>query len=324
MNTKSKVERYLQQALAPNTRSAYASDLKHFRAWGGTVPATPQVVAQYLADCAGKMKASTLGRRLAAIRHAHVAVGKASPTDSALVKRTLRGIKRVHGSAVKQAAPITLDVLRKLARPLPELDPVRDLRDRCLLLLGFAGGFRRSELVSLRPCDLQITREGVLISVRASKTDPTGKGRVVAVRKTGGRTCPVAVLFRWLSVLRRADPEGAATPLFRSVTRSGRLGAGLTGASVNDILRRRLTHLGIATSDMSAHSLRAGLVTAAAVAGSPLWAIQRQTGHHSVSSVHRYIRTAEHFVVDALRATGDSRGKSKEQSSSLTFRVGVS
>ena len=92
MKTRSKVERYLQQALAPNTRSAYASDLKHFRAWGGRVPATPQAVAQYLADCAGKMKASTLGRRLAAIRHAHVAVGKASPTDSALVKRTLRGI----------------------------------------------------------------------------------------------------------------------------------------------------------------------------------------------------------------------------------------
>lgn len=324
MKTRSKVERYLQQALAPNTRSAYASDLKHFRAWGGRVPATPQAVAQYLADCAGKMKASTLGRRLAAIRHAHVAVGKASPTDSALVKRTLRGIRRVHGSAVKQAAPITLDVLSKLARPLPELDPVRDLRDRCLLLLGFAGGFRRSELVSLRPCDLKITREGVLMSVRSSKTDPTGKGRVVAVRKTGGRMCPVAVLLRWLAVLRRAEPDGAAAPLFRSVTRSGRLSARLTAASVNDILKRRLEYLGITTSGISAHSLRAGLVTAAAVAGSPLWAIQRQTGHHSVSSVHRYIRTAEHSALDALRAIGGSPGNSKEHPRSLTFRVAVS
>lgn len=318
MKTKSKVERYLQQALAPNTRSAYASDLKHFRAWGGKVPATPQVVAQYLADCAGKMKASTLGRRLAAIRHAHVAVGKASPTDSALVKRTLRGIKRVHGSAVKQAAPITMDVLRKLARPHPQLDPVRDLRDRCLLLLGFAGGFRRSELVSLRPCDLKITREGVLMSVRSSKTDPTGKGRVVAIRKTGGRTCPVAVLLRWLAVLRRAYPEGAAAPLFRSVTRSGRLGDQLAAASVNDILRRRLKYLGITTSGISAHSLRAGLVTAAAVAGSPLWAIQRQTGHHCVSSVHRYIRTAEHFAVNALQVTGGLNGKSKVRGRSLS------
>ncbi len=116
---KSRVARYLDQALAPNTVSAYASDLRHFRAWGGRIPATPQLVAQYLADCASHMKASTLARRIAAIRHAHVAIGRASPTDSGMVKRTLRSIRRVHGSAVKQAVPITVELLRKLVRPCP-------------------------------------------------------------------------------------------------------------------------------------------------------------------------------------------------------------
>lgn len=285
-----RVESYLQQALAPNTVSAYASDLKHFRAWGGRVPATPETVARYIADCAGQMKASTLSRRLAAIRHAHVAMGKESPTNSAVVQRTLRGIRRVHGSAVKQAAPVTVAMLKELAKPRSDMHPIRDLRDRALLLLGFAGGFRRSELVSLRPCDLKISREGVLVHLRRSKTDAAGKGRVVAVPKGKGRLCPLRPLLRWLAVLRREEPDGFASQLFRSVDRHGHLGDGLTAASVNDLLKHRLQRCGLALEGYSAHSLRAGLVTAAAMSGVPVWAIQQQTGHRSLGALHRYIR----------------------------------
>lgn len=239
MNDKraTRVQRYLRQALASNTVAAYASDLQHFRAWGGRIPATPETLARYLADCAQEVKVSTLIRRLSAIRHAHMARGLGSPTGAAIVQRTLRGIRRVHGSAPRQAAPLTLAMLKVLMQPQEDEHPVRDLRDRALILLGFAGGFRRSELVSLRPCDLQIGGEGVLVHLRRSKTDAEGKGRVIAIPKGKGKLCPVRVLMRWIAALRRLDPAGAVAPLFRRVNASGTLGGGLAPAAVRDILR---------------------------------------------------------------------------------------
>lgn len=304
-NTNS-VDAYVRQALAPNTVAAYQSDLRHFRAWGGRIPATPQMVARYLAEHAGKAKPSTLRRRLAAIASAHTLAGKLSPTRSELVQTTLRGIRRVHGTAQRQAKPISLEMLREMAKPRKDLEPVRDLRDRALLVVGFAGGFRRSELTQLTPQNLIFGPRGVEVMLTRSKTDQHGKGRVVALPSGPRHMCPVKLLKAWLHMLRNADPEGAARPLFRRVDRYGELGQGLRGAAVGVVLRRRLRLCELEREGYSAHSLRSGLVTAAAKAGVPTWAIQRQTGHRSESTVHRYIRGVSAFERNAFRAITQS------------------
>ncbi|RYE40094.1 MAG: integrase [Hyphomicrobiales bacterium] len=297
MNT---VDAYVRQSLAPNSVAAYQSDLRHFRAWGGRIPATPQMVAHYIAEHASHVKASTLSRRMAAIASAHAQAGRPSPARSELVQSTLRGIRRVHGTAQRQAKPISIEMLRQMAKPRKDIEPVRDLRDRVLLVVGFAGGFRRSELAQLTPQSLVFGAQGVEVTLQRSKTDQQGKGRVVALPPGPRHLCPVQLLKAWLLVLRRIDPEGAAKPLFRRVDRYGQVGQGLRGAAVGGVLRQRLKVCGLEREGYSAHSLRSGLVTEAAKAGVPTWAIQRQTGHRSESTVHRYIREITVFERNAF------------------------
>lgn len=295
-----RLQKYLANALAPNTVQAYLSDLRHFRSWGGRIPATPSMVARYLADCAGQVKPSTLRRRIAAIASAHTILRKASPTRSELVQTTLRGIRRVHGTAQKQAKPLSIIMLRQIVQLRKDLNPVRDLRDRTLLVVGFAGGFRRSELASLTPGSLNFGAQGVEVMLKRSKTDPHGKGRVVALPPGPSKLCPVRLLKAWLAVLDEEDLAAEAMPLFRAVDRHGQLQKGLHGAAVGCILRERLRHCGLECDGYSAHSLRSGLVTSAAKAGVPIWAIQRQTGHRSESTVHRYIRGLSPFERNAF------------------------
>ena len=297
------LDHYVASAVADSTRRAYAGDLRHFRDWGGRVPATPAMVARYLAAFAGKVKASTLNRRLAAIASAHTVLGKPSPTRSELVQTTMRGIRRVHGSAQRQAKPISIEMLRLLAKPQRHLDPVRDLRDRALLVVGFAGGFRRSELARLKVENLVFDAQGVTVTLVRSKTDQQGKGRVVALPPGLGRMCPVKLLKAWIQLLSGLAPdEMDAKPLFRRVDRYGKPGGGLSGAAVGGVMRRRMRDCGLDPSGFSAHSLRSGLVTAAARAGVPTWAIQRQTGHRSESTVHRYIRELSPFERNAFKS----------------------
>lgn len=300
--SEARVKNYLAYALAPNTLAAYHSDLRHFRACGGRIPATPDMVARYVADCAGKYKVTTLARRLAAISYAHAALKRPNPIRSEVVRRTMRGILRVHGAAVKQAVPISLELLRALTRPRTDVPPLKDLRDRALLLLGFAGGFRRSELVRLRPADFQLTSEGFLVTVRRSKTDQHAKGRVVAIPILRGRLCPVKPLLQWLRVLYQADPDGVELPLFRNLDRHGNLGLRLSAPAVGLLLKERVVQVGQDATGLSSHSLRAGLVTASAAAGMPVWAIQRQTGHRSEQSVIRYVRGLDAFHQNVFSA----------------------
>ncbi len=296
------VAAYIASSLAPNTQRAYASDLRHFKKWGGSIPATPLQAAKYLAAHAKKLKVSTLIRRLAAIASAHAAIGRVSPTQSTLIRATLRGIKRVHGMAQSQAKPITLAMLRTLVRPCAEHSEVRTARDRALLLVGFAGGFRRSELVRIAPPDLIFSRSGVTVTLRRSKTDPHSRGRTVALPYGLGSLCAVKALKRWLEILRREREDAESLSLFRRVDRYGRIGLCLSDAAVGTILRDRMQSNGLPADGFSAHSLRAGLVTAAAQAGTPTWAIQRQTGHKSESTVHRYIRGISPFKMNASRS----------------------
>jgi integrase len=168
------VEAYVQAGIAPATKRAYRADLDHFEAWGGTIPATVAQVAAYLADHATVLKVSTLTRRLAAVSIAHDARDLPNPVRTPLVQATMRGIRREHGAAQRQARPLLREDLFVVLAAMD--DRLKDLRDRALLLIGFAGGLRRSELAAIDLNDFERVREGIILTIRRSKTDQDGEG----------------------------------------------------------------------------------------------------------------------------------------------------
>lgn len=287
------VATYIASSLSDNTRRAYAADLSHFEAWGGNVPAGDVTVAKYLAEHADTLTVATLVRRLATLSKAHAAKGLPSPTNSELVKATMRGIKRRHGTTPAEAKPLLRDDLFLLLERTP--DNLKGIRDRALLLVGFAGGFRRSELVGLNFPDVDHVKQGVVLALRKSKTDQTGVGRKIAIPFGRGRWCPVNALDTWL------DRSGIATgPLFRPVNRHGHsLEQRLSGEAVSLVIKQRLSTAGIDPTGYSGHSLRAGFATSAAMAGVSTWKIRQQTGHASDTMLLRYVRDGDLFVNNA-------------------------
>ena len=291
-----RVNDYVREALSENTRRAYRTDLRHFLEWGGDIPATDAMVAEYLADHAGILAVATLKRRVASIAKGHAMKGFASPTSSALVQSTLRGIIRAHGSPQKAAKPLLVEDLLRIMPMLGE--GMKDSRDRALLLVGFAGGFRRSELVALNCSDLEWVRQGLVVRVRRSKTDQEGVGRKVGIPHARGRWCPVEALRQWLE---EAGIEDGA--VFRPVDRHRRVAdTRLSGEAVSLLVKERAAALGMDPAKFSGHSLRAGLATSAALVGVSSWKIRQQTGHASDAMVARYIREGELFVGNAVGA----------------------
>jgi integrase len=287
------VRDYVQASIAPATLRAYRADIEHFRTWGGTIPATDVQVATYLAAHAGTLAVATLTRRLASISQAHAIVNVPSPTGAPLVRATMRGIRRTRGSVQRQATPLLRDDLFLVLDRMG--DDVRATRDRALLLIGFAGGFRRSEVVGLNVEDIESVRQGLIISLRHSKTDQEGHGRKIGVPVGRTRWCPVTALSRWL------DLAGIASgPIFRPVDRHGGIGAArLSGEAVCVIIRERVASAGIDPTGYSGHSLRAGFATSATQAGVSTIKIRQQTGHASDAVLVRYVRDGELFVGNA-------------------------
>ena len=228
------VSDYVKQAVSENTRRAYRSDLTHFLGWGGTIPATDQMVAAYLADHAGKLAVSTIQRRLASITKAHAIQGHTSPVSSVLIQHTLKGIKRAHGTLQRRAKPLLVSDLLTIVAMLA--DSAKDLRDKALLLLGFAGGFRRSELVAIDYEDIGWVRQGMIVTIRRSKTDQEGRGRKVGIPYARGKYCPVLSLQRWNEHMRAET--GA---VFKPITRHGRIhGNRLSAEAVSLIIKERV------------------------------------------------------------------------------------
>lgn len=287
------VTRLVQATLAENTRRAYGNDLHHFRKCGGTIPCEVNTLQGYLAHCAQSFSVATVARRLAAIGQAHVALGLPSPTADPAIGVLMRGIRRHNGVAQRQAKPLTRKLLRHIVRSMGA--DLLACRDRALLLLGFAGAFRRSELVALDVEDLDWSKAGLLVTVRRSKTDQEQRGRTVAIPAVSGPSCPVTALQRWLQSA--GIIEG---PVFRRFDVHGKLTANrLQSAFVSHVVKSRLKAIGIDATTYSAHSLRAGLVTEAARAGVPGWKIRQQTGHRSETTLARYIRDAQLFENNA-------------------------
>ncbi len=290
------VARYVRASLADNTRRAYQSDLRHFEAWGGSLPASPEIVAAYLAVHADRLSVATLVRRIASLSKAHQARGLSNPIRSELVRMTLRGIKRKRRRTPLQAKPLLRDDLLLVLDAMG--NSLKDLRDRALLLVGFAAALRRSELVALDVADGEYVRRGIVLHLPRSKTDQDGQGHKIAIPYGGGRWCPVACLDAWLSASGIAE-----NAIFRPVDRYGRVrNARLSGEAISIIVRERIAAAGLDPIGYSGHSLRAGLATSAARAGIPAWRIKAQTRHVSEAMLARYIREGELFVDNAAGA----------------------
>jgi integrase len=276
------VAKYVDAALAPNSKRAYAADWAHFLNWGGVIPAAPEMVAAYIAEQAGLLSVATLKRRLIAIAKMHRDQGSTDPVATPLVKASMRGIKRVHGVKQKGAAPLVWDALAVATEALGV--SLRDRRDRALLQLGYAAALRRSELVSLNVRDIERAESGICVHIRRSKTDPYGRGRVVVLSRSLVTEQAINALDAWLTA------SGiSAGAVFRGISRSGRLSSmRLSGEAVSLIVKKRTRT--VSELIFSGHSLRAGYVTDTASEDIPIWRIKLVTGHRSDLSVQRYIR----------------------------------
>lgn len=294
-----KARGFISESSAPNTLRAYAADWRTFTAWceargASPLPAEPGIVAAYLADRASPdsgapAKVSTLRRALTAINRAHQAEGHPKPSAAEPVRLVMRGVIRELGTAPTRKAPATLEVIQAMVGNLPE--GPKGIRDRALILLGVAGAFRRAELAALEVLDLEFTAAGVVVTVRQSKTDQAGEGATVAVAcGVHLATCPVRALRAWLELA--GVTEG---PVFRSVTRHGRIGESMTPKTVARVVKSAASGAGLDPDTFGAHSLRAGHATQARRAGAGRWEIKRQGRWKSDAVVEGYIREVDQW-----------------------------
>jgi integrase len=288
---------YAEHSRSDNTKRAYAADWKDFTSWcdaagAAPLPALPATVAAYAAHLADSGYAvATIGRRLASISQAHQLAGyEQSPCRSEVVRTVVKGIRRSKGTAQRQAQPATVPVLRRLVDTCG--NDLMGIRDRALLLLGFAGALRRSELVALDLADLDFTIEGLVLTIRRSKTDQEGAGRQIGIPYGADvSTCPVRSVRAW------CEAAGLVSGvLWPHLDRWAHIGdKPITDRAVALIVKRRAALAGLDPAIFSGHSLRAGLATAAAEAGASALDIQAQTGHKSSDMVARYVRRGSLF-----------------------------
>jgi site-specific recombinase XerD len=286
---------FAKRAKAENTLRGYQSDWRDFCAWCEThrlcpLPADAESVAGFIAERAGRLKVGSIQRRLNAIAEAHKITGAESPACSPTVRNTMKGIRRTMGTAPKQKSAALTDVIRAMIDVTD--GGVIGARDRALILLGFAGAFRRSELVALTIGDCAFSKDGLTVTLRRSKTDQDGHGRKVGIPYgSNPETCPVRVLQTWVELA--AITEG---PLFRAVNRHGHSQPKpLSGIDVARVMKKLAERAGLDPAEYAGHSLRAGHATSAAIAGASERSIMNQTGHRSVQMVRRYIRDANLF-----------------------------
>jgi len=291
-----RVQDYAGRSKSEATIRAYAAGWRDFLSFCSSrglqaLPASDETVAAYLAELADRgAKAATIARRLVVISQAHKAADLPSPTGSSLVRRVHAGIRRTLGTAQQGKAPAVVGDLKLMLEQLPNTRV--GLRDRALLLLGFAGAFRRSELVGLDVADLEFARAGLIVTLRKSKTDQEGRSRRLGIPfGSSEATCPVRSLQAWLETARIT--EGS---VFRSLDRFQRVQPQrLSDKAVALIVKRRAKAVGLDPARYAGHSLRAGLATSAAAAGASERVIMSQTGHRSADMVRRYIREGSLF-----------------------------
>jgi integrase len=292
------VEELTKASQSASTRRSYAQAVCHFKEYGGSIPCDAQTVADYIAVLATTHKVATIQHRLISLHQAHAAAGHVSPVMTPIVKRTMQGIRRTLGTAQRRVKALVKDDLLETLVLSDQQAPMKAARDKALLLIGFAGAFRRSELVALLVSDLGFNDVGVDILLRRSKTDQEGEGREVFIPYAKGERCPVKALKLWLEA---SGIEGGS--VFRAVSRYDRVsGKALTGQSVALLVKQTVgrLHGAGARAQVSGHSLRAGYCTQAAMVGLQTWQIKEQTGHKSDATLAKYIRPVQKRTVPTL------------------------
>lgn len=295
--------KFARRSRSANTLRAYAADWAHFTGWcqdHGVVslPALPETAALYLASLADRHKVSTIQRRISAISQRHLLRGLDPPTKNELVRSVVKGIRRTLGVAPCQKAPLVAAEVREMVASLP--DSLGGVRDSALLLLGFAGAFRRSELVGLNVADLTFTPDGLIVALNRSKTDQDGHGRKIGIPSLpASDACPVRAVREWLDASGLTD--GA---LFRRIGVGDRLHSTRLSAGAVALVVKRHLRKGRDVQQFAGHSLRSGFCTSAAQGGASIKSIMKQTGHRSLATVLRYLREASLFRGNAVASTG--------------------
>jgi site-specific recombinase XerD len=289
------VREFVRASKAANTLRGYQSDWRAFCGWCeanglSALPANPDAVAAYIAECAGRLKVGSIQRRLNAITEAHRALDLDPPSHQPIVKNVLKGIRRKNGAAPSAKAAALIADIRSMVETVDA--GLIGIRDRALILVGFASALRRSELTGLNFEDCDFSRDGLTINLRRSKTDQDGIGRRIGIPYGANpETCPIRSLQSWIE-------QGAITegPIFRSVGRHGRVKrTGLLGRDAARIVQKLAKRAGLDAARYAGHSLRAGHATQAAINGAAERSIQNQTGHRSTQMLRRYIRDGNLF-----------------------------
>ena len=294
----------LKSSKANNTLRAYKSDFKDFGAFCvkhgfNSMPSNPKIVSLYLTHLSAQFKVSTLRRRLVSIGVVHKLKGHYLDTKHPVIIENLMGIKRKKGSIQTGKKPILINHLKQIINVINEqkIEDIKKLRNKTLILVGFGGGFRRTELISIDHEDLDFVEEGVKITLRRSKTDQFGEGFVKGLPYfKNEKYCPVTNLKNWVKL-----SKIKTGPIFRRFAKGSILtNHRLTDQSVALIIKDCLNLAGIENKNFSGHSLRSGFATVAAESGADERSIMAMTGHKTTQMVRRYIREANIFKNNAL------------------------
>jgi site-specific recombinase XerD len=295
----------LQSSKANNTVRAYKSDFNDFElfcAQNGfkSLPSEPKIVSLYLTHLSTReAKMSTLKRRLVSIGVIHKLKGHYLDTKHPSIIENIMGIKRRKGSTQKAKKPILINYLKEIINVIDQQnkEEIKKFRDRSIILIGFSGGFRRNEIVSLDYDDLDFVQEGLKINIRRSKTDQFGEGFIKALPYfDNSQYCPVVSLKSWLEL-----SKIVSGPVFRRFNKGSKLSENrLTDQTVALLIKEYLKLAGIDSKNYSGHSLRSGFATSAAESGVEERSIMAMTGHKSTEMVRRYIKEANLFKNNAL------------------------
>ena len=294
----------LKSSKANNTLRAYKSDFKDFKLFCvkhglNSLPTDPQIISLYLTQLSKYSKISTLRRRLVAISMVHKLKGHYLDTKHPIIVENLMGIRRVKGSIQTGKKPILINHLKSIINVINKqrIDDIKKFRDKSIILVGFGGGFRRTELISIDHEDLEFVPEGLKIVIKKSKTDQYGEGMIKGLPYFANETyCPIVNLKKWLEM-----SKIKTGPIFRRFSK----GSSLTDKRLSDqsvvlLIKKYLNLAGIENKNFAGHSLRSGFATVAAESGADERSIMAMTGHKTTQMVRRYIREANIFKNNAL------------------------
>jgi integrase len=289
-------QQYIIAATSDNTRRAYQSDIRHFVEWGAFLPTSAEIIMKYLQQHADSLNPRTLVRRLTALKNWHLCQGFSDPTSHPMIRKTLSGIKHIHGKPKNKAKALTVEVLATIVAYLKGSSRLVDVRNNALVQIGFFGAFRRSELVAICWEHIHFVPEGIEILIPRSKTDQEGEGQFSAIPYGDKKLCPVTALMAW------RDKSSSQTGfVFRAIGNGENLKAeAIRPNQINVMIKTIAKACQLPEVQLySSHSMRRGFATEASKKGAPFGAIMRQGRWRHEGTVLGYIEEGKRFDSNA-------------------------